>query len=115
MFNYFLIKILIRQNISFQVFRHPDHKSADMNDHLWAHHEKLVVVDQLYAFVGGIDLCYGRWDKNDHPLTDIPDSVDDGPSSMIGSISGKLKKTLKPELKNKTKRYPFCAFQLVRI
>ena len=49
-----------------------------MHDHLWAHHEKLVVVDQMYAFVGGIDLCYGRWDKNDHPLTDIPDTVDDG-------------------------------------
>ena len=31
-----------------------------MNTFLWAHHEKLVVVDQLYAFVGGIDLCYGR-------------------------------------------------------
>ena len=27
---------------------------------LQAHHEKLVVVDQSYAFVGGIDLCYGR-------------------------------------------------------
>ena len=28
---------------------------------LWAHHEKIVVVDQIYAFVGGIDLCYGRY------------------------------------------------------
>ncbi len=44
-----------------QVFRHPDHASADMKDHLWAHHEKIVVVDQKYAFVGGIDLCYGRY------------------------------------------------------
>ena len=42
-----------------QVFRHPD-GGADVNTFLWAHHEKLVVVDQLYAFVGGIDLCYGR-------------------------------------------------------
>ena len=30
---------------------------------LQAYHEKLVVVDQSYAFVGGIDLCYGRDDK----------------------------------------------------
>jgi phospholipase D1/2 len=52
-----------KRYISFchQIFRHPDHAgSADVNDYLWAHHEKIVVVDQLYAFVGGIDLCYGR-------------------------------------------------------
>ena len=32
------------------MFRHPD-GGADVNTFLWAHHEKLVVVDQLYAFV----------------------------------------------------------------
>ena len=41
-----------------------------------AHHEKIVVVDQSYAFVGGIDLCYGRWDNSHHFLTDSPDTVD---------------------------------------
>lgn len=54
-----------------QVFRHPDHKGTEMKNYLWAHHEKLVIVDQQYAFVGGIDLCYGRWDTNMHPLTDL--------------------------------------------
>ena len=44
--------------------RHPDHASSAVL--FWAHHEKLVVVDQNYAFVGGIDLCYGRWDDHFH-------------------------------------------------
>lgn len=29
---------------------------------MWSHHDKMVVIDQKIAFVGGIDLCYGRWD-----------------------------------------------------
>ena len=30
------------------------------------HHQKLVVVDGLIAFAGGIDLCESRWDDRDH-------------------------------------------------
>ncbi|KAJ0179151.1 hypothetical protein K1T71_004863 [Dendrolimus kikuchii] len=52
-----------------KVFRHPDHAKAGV--FLWAHHEKIVVVDQTVAFVGGIDLCYGRWDDHRHRLTDL--------------------------------------------
>ncbi|KAL1509537.1 hypothetical protein ABEB36_004252 [Hypothenemus hampei] len=52
-----------------KVLRHPDHAKAGV--FLWAHHEKIVVVDQTYAFVGGIDLCYGRWDDDKHRLTDL--------------------------------------------
>ena len=37
---------------------------------LWSHHEKMVVVDQSIAFLGGLDLCYGRMDTNSHPLHD---------------------------------------------
>jgi phospholipase D1/2 len=40
------------------------------NQFFWAHHEKLVVVDNMMAFVGGIDLCFGRWDDPCHTLTD---------------------------------------------
>lgn len=47
-----------------KVLRHPDHAKAGV--FLWAHHEKIVVVDQSYAFLGGIDLCYGRWDDAKH-------------------------------------------------
>ncbi|KAF2654622.1 phospholipase D/nuclease [Lophiostoma macrostomum CBS 122681] len=36
----------------------------------WAHHEKLCLVDGETAFMGGLDLCYGRWDTNQHPIAD---------------------------------------------
>lgn len=39
--------------------------------YLWAHHEKLVIIDQSVAFIGGIDLAYGRWDDDEHRLTDV--------------------------------------------
>ena len=32
-------------------------------------HEKLVVVDDRVAFIGGIDLGPRRWDTSDHPPT----------------------------------------------
>ncbi|XP_071557786.1 phospholipase D1 isoform X2 [Temnothorax nylanderi] len=52
-----------------KVLRHPDHARAGVL--LWAHHEKIVVIDQSLAFLGGIDLCYGRWDNSEHRLTDL--------------------------------------------
>jgi len=36
----------------------------------WSHHQKTVIVDQKIAFVGGLDLCFGRWDTQKHLLTD---------------------------------------------
>merc|ERR1719195_936271 len=65
---------LMSDNI--KVLRHPDRIELANNEYLWAHHEKLVIVDQRIAFVGGIDLCYGRWDNSKHKLTDTQDSVD---------------------------------------
>lgn len=35
--------------------------SADGTVLYWAHHEKLCLVDGHIAFMGGLDLCYGRW------------------------------------------------------
>ncbi|QIW95210.1 hypothetical protein AMS68_000728 [Peltaster fructicola] len=40
------------------------------NQFFWAHHEKLVVIDNMMAFCGGVDLCFGRWDDSCHSLTD---------------------------------------------
>jgi len=37
---------------------------------MWSHHEKIVCVDQAIAFVGGIDLAFGRFDDNNHDLED---------------------------------------------
>jgi phospholipase D1/2 len=59
--------------------RHPDHNvlenAADMTFY-WAHHEKFIVIDYNIAFIGGIDLCFGRWDIHQHPLADVhPEGV----------------------------------------
>lgn len=40
------------------------------NTFFWAHHEKLCIVDHMVAFVGGIDLCFGRWDTPQHTVVD---------------------------------------------
>ncbi|THV05210.1 phospholipase D [Dendrothele bispora CBS 962.96] len=40
----------------------------------WAHHEKLCVIDQAIAFMGGLDLCFGRWDTPQHVLIDDVDA-----------------------------------------
>ena len=57
-----------------RVMRHPDHNVfenlGDMTFY-WAHHEKFIVIDYALAFIGGLDLCFGRWDSRQHPLADV--------------------------------------------
>ncbi|KAM6453289.1 phospholipase D2 isoform 1-T1 [Liasis olivaceus] len=67
--------MLLHPNI--KVMRHPDHVSSII--FLWAHHEKLVVVDQSVAFLGGLDLAYGRWDTPEYRLTDLDGENCHGP------------------------------------
>ncbi|XP_055086056.1 phospholipase D1 isoform X2 [Periophthalmus magnuspinnatus] len=62
-------RTLVRLHPNIKVIRHPDHVSSAV--YLWAHHEKIIVIDQSVAFVGGIDLAYGRWDDIEHRLTDV--------------------------------------------
>eukprot|EP00835_Amoeboradix_gromovi_P001597 NODE_76_length_23341_cov_0.477498.p4 type:complete len:861 gc:universal NODE_76_length_23341_cov_0.477498:16030-13448(-) len=57
----------LHRNIYVQ--RHPDHFSST-GSLMWSHHEKIVVVDELFGFVGGIDLCLGRWTRQEHALFD---------------------------------------------
>ncbi|KAL8999538.1 MAG: hypothetical protein Q9169_001626 [Polycauliona sp. 2 TL-2023] len=40
------------------------------NTFFWAHHEKICIIDHSIAFVGGIDLCFGRWDTPEHFVVD---------------------------------------------
>ncbi|KAJ7069910.1 phospholipase D, partial [Mycena amicta] len=42
----------------------------------WAHHEKLCVIDSTIAFIGGLDLCFGRWDTAQHVVIDDADGED---------------------------------------
>ncbi|XP_034091160.1 phospholipase D1a [Gymnodraco acuticeps] len=62
-------RTLMHLHPNIKVMRHPDHVSSSV--YLWAHHEKIVIIDQSVAFVGGIDLAYGRWDDREHRLTDV--------------------------------------------
>lgn len=48
-----------------EVLRHP----GDLF-WFWSHHEKLCVIDQRTAFMGGIDLCFGRFDTQDYILAE---------------------------------------------
>ncbi|KAL6940210.1 hypothetical protein ACO0QE_004106 [Hanseniaspora vineae] len=45
------------------------------NTYFWAHHEKIAVIDYTIAFIGGIDLCYGRYDTPEHVLRDDNESL----------------------------------------
>ena len=40
------------------------------NTFFWSHHEKICVVDHTIAFMGGVDLCFGRWDTPQHVVVD---------------------------------------------
>ncbi|ODQ64212.1 phospholipase D/nuclease [Nadsonia fulvescens var. elongata DSM 6958] len=53
------------------------------NTYFWAHHEKLFIIDHTVGFVGGLDLCFGRYDTFEHALNDdSPDIVDKGQKTM---------------------------------
>lgn len=45
---------------------HPNNRIPSM----WSHHQKLVCCDETVAFIGGIDLCYGRYEDSDYNITD---------------------------------------------
>ncbi|CCK69258.1 phospholipase D KNAG_0C01450 [Huiozyma naganishii CBS 8797] len=47
------------------------------NTYFWAHHEKFTVIDNTVAFMGGIDLCFGRYDTPDHVLRDDYEDIRD--------------------------------------
>ena len=53
-----------------EVIRHP----SDKLDLLWSHHEKLVIIDQQIGYVGGLDLCWGRYDFKEHPIYEPPNA-----------------------------------------
>ncbi|CAK62572.1 unnamed protein product (macronuclear) [Paramecium tetraurelia] len=50
-----------------RVLKHPPQKIPK----IFSHHEKMVVIDQKIGFMGGLDLCFGRWDTQKHPLFEV--------------------------------------------
>uniref|UniRef100_A0AAQ5WXN6 Phospholipase n=1 Tax=Amphiprion ocellaris TaxID=80972 RepID=A0AAQ5WXN6_AMPOC len=79
-------RTLMHLHPNIKVMRHPDHVSSSV--YLWAHHEKIVVIDQSVAFVGGIDLAYGRWDDREHRLTDVGSVTRSASSTNTPSTKG---------------------------
>ncbi|KAF4392438.1 hypothetical protein G4B88_005397 [Cannabis sativa] len=63
----------IHENV--KVLRYPDHLSTGV--YLWSHHEKLVIVDYQICFIGGLDLCFGRYDTTEHKVESEPNSWED--------------------------------------
>ncbi|KEH37186.1 phospholipase D zeta 1 isoform X2 [Medicago truncatula] len=61
----------IHENV--RVLRYPDHFSTGV--YLWSHHEKLVIVDNHICFIGGLDLCFGRYDSPEHKVGDVPPQI----------------------------------------
>ena len=62
-------EILNGLNKNINVTRHPSDPFSTL---LWSHHEKLVVIDQTIGYVGGLDLCWGRYDYSQHPIYEGP-------------------------------------------
>lgn len=61
--------MLNKRSKRIKVIRHPRTMLS-----LWSHHEKMLIIDQEVAFIGGIDLCFGRMDNRLHSLTDLPNN-----------------------------------------
>ncbi|XP_060219291.1 phospholipase D zeta 1-like isoform X3 [Lycium barbarum] len=61
---------LLKIHKNVKVLRYPNHFSAGI--YLWSHHEKLVIVDNKICYIGGLDLCFGRYDTREHKLGDQP-------------------------------------------
>lgn len=62
--------------------------------HVWTPHHfalvQVVVVDQKIGFVGGLDLCFGRFDTHDHTLHDREEKVWPGKDYYNPYISSRL-------------------------
>ncbi|KAG7247838.1 hypothetical protein CRUP_001003, partial [Coryphaenoides rupestris] len=72
-------RTLMNMHPNIKVMRHPDHVSSVV--FLWAHHEKMVAIDQSVGFVGGLDLAFGRWDDSRYRLTDLGSAEQTDPVS----------------------------------
>eukprot|EP00698_Gefionella_okellyi_P026186 TRINITY_DN9892_c0_g2_i4.p1 TRINITY_DN9892_c0_g2~~TRINITY_DN9892_c0_g2_i4.p1 ORF type:complete len:1049 (+),score=214.03 TRINITY_DN9892_c0_g2_i4:83-3148(+) len=71
----FVMQRLEAKAVDAKVLRLPARiTSGSLSNTLWSNHRKAVVVDagtqDVMAFVGGIDLCFGRYDTCSHELFD---------------------------------------------
>ncbi|KAM7463111.1 hypothetical protein LguiA_031232 [Lonicera macranthoides] len=96
----------IHENV--RVLRYPDHFSSGV--YLWSHHEKLVIIDHQICFIGGLDLCFGRYDSFEHKVGDYPPLIWPGKDyyNPRESEPNSWEDTMKDELdRNKYPRMPW--------
>ena len=55
---------------------------------LWSHHQKFVVIDDQIAFLGGIDLCYTRFEDQRYLLTDVEGKIFPGRDYINLNLKG---------------------------
>jgi len=94
----------IHENV--KVLRYPDHFSTGI--YLWSHHEKIVIVDNQVCYIGGLDLCFGRYDSPEHRVVDFPPSTWPGkdyynpresePNSWEDTMKDELDRTKYPRM-----------------
>ncbi|OQS05663.1 phospholipase D, Pi-PXTM-PLD [Thraustotheca clavata] len=70
--SFYAMKSLMRHR-NIRVLRDPDFQVQFLG--FWSHHEKIVCIDSTTAFVGGLDLAFGRFDTHEHVLSDPGGSV----------------------------------------
>ncbi|KVH93523.1 Phospholipase D family [Cynara cardunculus var. scolymus] len=93
----------IHENV--KVLRYPDHFAAGI---YLSHHEKIVVVDHQICFLGGLDLCFGRYDTIEHKVSDCPPFIWPGkdyynpresePNSWVDTMTDELDRRKYPRM-----------------
>ncbi|RXH82202.1 hypothetical protein DVH24_036543 [Malus domestica] len=66
-------KLLSNIHENVRVLRHPNRFPTGI--YLWSHHEKIVIVDYQICYIGGLDLCFGRYDTVEHKVGDCPPHI----------------------------------------
>ena len=80
-------------NKNIKVTRYP----SFINTLLWSNHEKLVIIDQVIGYVGGLDLCWGRYDNNQHPIYEAPNPQNIYEFPLIDYANNRIKDFSKVE------------------
>ena len=82
-----------------EVHRHP------ITPQFWSHHEKCVIIDQKVGFMGGLDICYGRWDTPEHSIINKDDKwngADYTNERIRGFAPGTTKNFMESPMKRET-------------
>ena len=61
-------KTIKKLNKNIKFIRFPS--NADVK--YWTNHEKMVIIDNLIGYIGGIDITWGRYDSPKHPIYEGP-------------------------------------------